>query len=363
MPFRGTPDSEWVVLANRFPASLNRDAAPESLQEDETPDSFGLGIDRPGWLYYDSAPSSGTAWTGIGTVSAPTYAPATCTWRYCFNRLFGFVTAGGNILYYGAPYYDATYILQGLGFVPVDDNNETSNITNVIPISGGKIAIFKSDHLYTIDNADNPGNGFTANFIKQATGLPTAASVIVVDNTMVFANTHGVFALDGQNLIELTLPVRSNLAPFNNTVATSLKADFDKRRIVGFASATKFIIQLGEKAKLYDYSTAGFRFTSKTLVAEDTAPLLVDKIGITYTYTASASASVTLNVKINDTWKTESAFTIRPATDNGFAEIPLTNFLACRKFALRITAMSSSLYINSISVHLKQGGVRGYSNK
>jgi hypothetical protein len=362
MPVRGTPDSEWVVLANRFPATLNRDAAPESLQENETPDSFGLGLDRPGWLYYDSAPSSGTAWTGINTVSAPTYAPTTCTWRYCFNRLFGFPATGATV-YYGAMNYLDTYLLQGLGYIPVDDNNETSNITNIIPISGGNVAVFKSDFCYIIRNSDSPGGSLTAEFLKQATGLPTAASVIVLDNTMVFANTHGVFAFNGQNITELTLPVRSSLAPFNNTVATSLKADFEKRRIIGFASATKFIIDLNDKPMLYDYSTAGFRFTSKTLVAEDASPLLIDKLMLVYQYSASDYATINIDIKQNDAWKTESQFTIRPQNDNGMAMLSLNNVLACRKFAIRITAMSESLYINSILCHVKTGGVLGYSNK
>jgi hypothetical protein len=62
-------------------------------------------------------------------------------------------------------------------------------------------------------------------------------------------------------------------------------------------------------------------------------------------------------------WKTEKQFTIRPANDNGLALLPLNNVLACRKFAMRITAMSASLYINAILVHIKSGGIMGYSNK
>jgi hypothetical protein len=98
-------------------------------------------------------------------------------------------------------------------------------------------------------------------------------------------------------------------------------------------------------------------------VGQEAEPLVVDQIGLVYQYNASDYATVNIDVKINDTWKTENKFTIRPANDNGLALLPLTNVLACRKFAMRITAMSASLYINSILCHVKSGGIMGYSNK
>jgi len=362
MAERGTPSAEWVPLATKFPCTLSKDMAPEAIADGESPDAFGLGIDKPGWLYYDSAPSSGTAWTGINTVSAPTYAPATCTWRYCFNRLFGFPATGATV-YYGAMNYDSTYLLQNLGFIPVDDSGESSDITNIVPILGGLVAVFKSANLHIIRNADSPGGSLTAEYVKQSTGLPVAGNVLVMDDTLIWCNTHGVFSYNGQTITELTLPIRNNLGTFVSTAVTSLTADFEKRRVIGLNTTGKFIIDLNDKPMLYDYSTSGFRFTSKTLVAEDASPLLIDKIMLVYQYSASDSATVNIDVKINDEWKTESTFTIRPATDNGMAMIPLSNMLACRKFAMRITNMSSSLYINSIMCHVKTGGVMGYSNK
>lgn len=361
MAERGTPSAEWIPIAQKFPVTLNKDSAPEAIGDNESPDCYGIGLDKLSYLYVAPSVSAGTAWTGIATISAPTYPPATCTWRMAYNKMWGWVTsAGSNTLYVGANGYDTTYIIQGLGYVPCDF--ESSVITNVVPFGGGKIAIFKSDFLYTIDNADNPGNSFTANFVKQASGLPVASNVIVIDDVLVWANTHGIFSYNGQNITELTLPIRNNLGTFVSTAITSITADFEKRRIIGLNTTGKFVIELGDKPMLYDYSTAGFRFTSKTLVAEDASPLLIDKIGLVYQYNASDSASISLDVKINGTWKTEPAFTIRPATNNCFVEIPLTNYLACRKFALRITNLSASCYINSISVHVKTGGVRGYNN-
>lgn len=369
MAERGTPSAEWIPIAQKFPVTLNKDSAPEAIGDNESPDCYGIGLDKPSYLYVAPSVSVGTAWTGIATVSAPTYAPATCTWRMAHNRLWGFVTTtGSSTLYYGAYGYDTTYLIQGLGYIPCD--YESSVITQVVPF-GNNVAVFKGDFLYVVRNADSPSGSLVAEFVKQASGLPVAdddpvtasGNVIAIDDTLIWCNTHGIFSYNGQNITELTLPIRNNLGTFVSTAVTSLTADFEKRRVVGLNTTGKFIIELGDKPMLYDYSTTGFRFTSKTLVAADSAPLLIDKVGITYQFNAADSASITLGIKINDTWKDESAFTIRPTTDNGFVEIPLTNYLACRKFALRITDLSASCYINSISVHVKTGGVRGYSSK
>jgi len=360
MAERGTPSAEWVPLATKFPCNLSKDMDSTAIADGESPDAFGLGLDRPNTLYVAPSVSVGTAWTGIATVSAPTYAPATCTWRYFHGRLWGFVTgAGSNTLYYGAYNYDSTYLLQNLGYIPCD--YESSVITQCVPF-GNNAVVFKGDCIYVIRNADSPSGNLVAEYVKGSSGCPVAGNVITLDDTLIWANTHGVFAYNGQNVTELTYPIRNNLGAFISTAITSLTADFEKRRVIGLNTTGKFIIDLNDKPMLYDYSTAGFRFTSKTLVAEDASPLLIDKIGIVYQYSATDSASITLQVKINDTWKSEPVFTIRPATDNGFVEIPLTNYLACRKFALRITALSESFYINSISVHVKTGGVRGYNN-
>jgi len=362
MSERGTSSGEWAVLSSKFPATLAKDKDPTTLEDGETPDSFGLGIDRPGTLYTESSPSAGTAWTGIATVSEPSYDPvAGHTWRYFFGRLWSFKT-DSNVVYYGAQGSSTGYIRQGLGGIYCD--TESANNIQMVPF-GNNVAVFKSDFLYVIRNADNPSAGFIAEYIKQASGLPVAADVVAIDNTLVWANTHGVFSYDGQNIKELTLPIRNNLGTFVSTTITSLKADFEKRRVIcrtGADAATGAIISLDDGG-LYDYATSGFRFTTPTVVGKDGEPLIVDKIGIHYQYSTSDRATINMDVKINDTWKTESQFVIVPSSDNGYKELPLSNVYACRRFAVRITAMSANFYISKITAHVKSGGIQGYSNK
>lgn len=361
MAERGQWQPQWVALAEKHPATLVKDANPEAIEDGQTPDAFGLGIDRPGSLYAESTVPAGTAWNGIATVAAPSDAPATATWRFAHNRLWGFA-ATGTTLYVGAYGYDTNYILQDLGYVPCDAQ-ESGDIVQVVPF-GTSIAVFKADALYVIKNADAPSGNFTAEYVKQSSGLPVAANVIALDGRLFWVNTTGVWAYDGNNLAELTEPIRNNLGTFSSDQITSLNAIFEERRIVGRSGeTTKFIIGAGETPALYDYSTTGFRFTTRTITGSEAEPLLVDKVGFVYQYSAGDKATLDFDVKINDAFKTESQLKIRPENDNGRVETALTNALACRKFALRITGMSASLYVSRILIHVKTGGVRGYSNK
>jgi hypothetical protein len=362
MAERGQVSAGWVPIAEQFPATLAKDANAEVLKDGQTPDAYGLGIDKPGYLYAESSVPAGTVWNGISTVSTPTYPPATATWRFAHNRLWGFA-ATGTTLYYGAYGYDSTYIIQDLGYVPVD-SQESGVIVQVVPF-GNMIAVFKADCLYVIKNADAPSGNFVAEYVKQSSGLPAAitGNVIAIDNKIYWANAAGIWAYDGNSIAELTEPIRNNLGTFSSASVTTFTADFAERKMVGrYSGATKFIIALGDNPALYDYSTSGFRFTTRTIAGADAEPLLVSKVAFAYQYTGDI-ATVGFDVKINDSWKTENQLKIRPASDNGRIEVALTNALACRRFAMRITSMTASLYISRIFVYLKSGGVLGYSNK
>jgi hypothetical protein len=362
MAERGQPQSQWIDIAAQFPASLSKDASSEAIKDGQTPDAYGMGSDKPGLLYVEPTVPAGTVWNGITTVTAPSNAPVTATWRFCHNRLFGFA-ATGTTLYYGAYGYLTSHVLQGLGYVPCD-SQESGNIVQVVPF-GSNIAVFKADALYVIKNADSPSGSFESEYVKQSSGLPVAGNVIAMDGVLYWANTYGVFAYDGNQIVELTTPIRNNLGAFASGQITSLTADFAQKQIIGLnGAATKFIIVPGQNVELYDYSTTGFRFTTRTITGADTEPLLVDKVAFVYQYSGDI-ATINFDVKISDTWKTESQLKIRPADaqGNGRIEVSLMNALACRKFAMRITAMSASLYISRIQAHVKSGGVLGYSNK
>jgi len=359
MTERGQPDAQWMGIAEKFPATLAKSDAPETLKDGQTPEAYGLGIDRPNYLYVGT-PSDGTVWNGIAMAAVPTNSPNAGNWRFYHNRLWGWNNSD-NKLYYGAYGYLTNYILDALGYIPCDF--ESSNITDVIPF-GNQMAVFKADCLYVVRNADTPGDGAVAEYLAQSRGMPTASLAISVDGILYWVNTYGVFAYEGQQIAEITEPIRDSLGAFASSQITSLRADFEHKRVVGRSNTgTQFIITPGQSPGLFDYSTSGFRFTTRTLVAEGGEPLLVDKVAVIYQYSAGDVATIDFDVKINDTWKSESQFKIRPADANGRAEFALSSALSCRKFALRITDMSESLYISKILIHVKSGGTLGYSNK
>lgn len=368
MADRGTL-AQWATIAGDFPATLVRDIAPEYLKDGQTPDSYGLGIDRPGYLYAEPSVSTGTYWDAMATVSTPTDTPisGSQTWRYWHNRLWGWPTSWPTVattdkVYYGAAGYDTDYLIDGLGYFPLNDATEI--VYQVVPF-GPNMAVFTTDNLYIVRNAAASGYALNAEHVRQAGSVNIPSDVVSVDGVLYWANTRGIFAYDGQNVRELTQPVRSSLAPFSYSTVRKLYANFDRHRIVGLnaSDATAFIIEPGEQVGLYDYSTSGFRFTTRTLAGKEGEPLVIDKVAFTYQYSGTTAPTIGLDVKINDTWKTDVDHRIQFTQDNGRSEAALDNMLACRRFALRVRSMTSGLYVSQIMVHVKQGGVWSYSGK
>lgn len=365
MAERGQTDASWVTVSSKFPSTLAKDAPPETLENGQTPDAYGLGLEYPGYLYYESAPATGSAATQLTDVTAPVTAnpisSGTQHWRYWGNRLWGY-SESSNVLWFGAMGYTTAFVYDGLSKVEFDV--ESANITGlgILPLSN-TVLVAKGEYLYAIPNADSTSGNFQARYVRRDFTFTTINNIL--GNTFYAANTKGIFGFDGQNVTELTYPIRNNLGAFSTGTILYLYADYSKNRLIGQdATTTKFIIDLGgEGAKLFDYATTGFRFTTPTLQGKDAEPLLIDKVALHYTYTAGARATVDVDVKINDLWKTEKRFTITPATDNGRIELPLNNVLACRRWAVRLNSISPSLYISAIQAHVKQGGVQGYSNK
>lgn len=374
MPERGQTDPAWVTVSSKFPSTLAKDAPPETLEDGQTPEAYGLGLDKPGWLYYDSSPAAGSQATQLTDNSAPgSNNPIDAGinhWHYWFNRLWGYGD-NYNVLWYGALGYTANFVYDGLS--KVEFAEESANITGigVLPLSKD-ILVAKGEYLYIIPNADSTSGNFQARFVRRdftCTGINATATTLlnnILDNTFYATNTKGIFGFDGQNVTELTYPIRNNLGAFSSDTIINLNADYSKNRLIGRDSTptTKFIIEVtGDSAKLFDYNTSGFRFTTPTVQGKDGEPLTVDKVALLYTYTAGARATVDVDVKINDTWKAEKQFTIVPATSNGRAELFLSNNLVCRRWAVRLNSISPNLYISAIQAHVKQGGIQGYSNK
>lgn len=374
MPERGL-DSSWVPLATKFPVTIVKDSSPEVLKDGESPNAKGLGIDEPGYLYYDSTPTAGSAWLPRATISEPTNAPknsaaGAMTWNYFHNRVWGWSTQSGDTLYilYGAFGYYSRFMYHGLGKLFADE--ETGAIKGIAPF-GKNLAILKESYFYMIDNAADPGNDFVVRYVGQNPGATKYEHVVDIDGTLVVCNTYGVWATDGNGVKELTAGIRNNLGAFrpyadDTTGINYLRADFNKRWVVGSNDSSgdtvRWILDL-TNGGLYDYSSSGFLYTTPTFVAEGREPLLVTEIGFAYKLGSGSSGSITYSVQVNDTWNSQGAHKILIDDSNGWASFPIELPKACRRFALKITDIDTDLRISGIYARVKQGGLKGYAGK
>jgi len=365
MSERGQGEARWVTISSSFPARLNRDKAETKLEDGETPDAYGQGLDRDGYLYAAAAPT-GVVYDLLADVTAPANAPATVTaryWHFFFSRLFTWDT-GEALVRFGAPGYESDFIRQSnSGRLWCDTGADTSNVTGICPFAK-KVAVFKDERLYIVDGASSLHGQFSSEFATVDAGLTYRQNTLGMWNQLVFVNSDGVFVYDGEQLAEVTRNMRGELAPFSDATCVALKGDW-RRGHVMLMDATDDVIGVVSLSKgfgLFDYSTAGFRFTTPSLQAERAEPLLIDKLALIYK-TNESRWNVKVDVKINDTWYEQGSRNVENSNSNGRVELDLNDVLACRRWAMRITELDSSVYISEIQARVKTGGVKGYSAK
>jgi len=363
---RGQPDFQWTSLASDFPPTLVTETAPEKLKDGQTPDSYGLGLDKGGLLYKSTFTDLGSASSTWASATTPTSAPASVTtWRYHLDRLWGYKSTLQS-LYYGAYGNYAYYMIQGAGRVLLDA--EAANIVGVQPF-GTNLAIFKSALLYVLPNADNTSAGFMARLIGEQ-GTDSESKAIGLNNIIYFANSNGVWASNGAELTEITSQIRNSLGNVKGSAITTMRADFAKSRLIGYLTAGEintvyFVIvpNANGGVGIYTYNGSAFRFTSRSLATDDGNPLMVDKIALNYEYDSTTKITVKWQVKINDTWKDEETFAVLPDVPAGRIELPTNYALAARRWAFRLTSIPSSFYIRSIEANVKATSGSGFAVK
>ena len=359
---RGTPDGGWIILSQSFPAGLNKLDAAEALNDGQTPDAYGMGVDVPGNLYADSVPSGYVANPFYTAVSAPTGAPSEgLTWYYWFDRLWA-ISADGLSVYYGAYGYKTNFIYQRRGLSGFYATGGKS-YTTLAPF-GNSMALFTASSVDVIQNANQPSGDFSIVEMIDTQGCAVANRAVASGSNLFYINANGVWVVGNYTANDATRSVRSSLAPFTTATSTVLRYDDRRKLVVGLDGSAneKFAIQAqGDEIALFDYSTTGFRYTTPTFIASGGVPLSIDKIAIVYHYTSATDKYISLDVKINDDWKTEGRKKIIEANGKGRMEIPLNNVIACRHWALRFTELSANVYISNIQAKIKQGGVTGYS--
>ena len=340
----------WVPLGNTFPPTLNKASAPELLKPGETPAAYGIATTRQGYLSTGACPGSDT---GL----AKTYSVGVNTYNWWYNRLW---RISGNQIVYGAPNYHDSYFAQGLGVVNfLEDAND---LLALVPVGSGSLAVFKSTCAFVLRNADDHAGNFQKSDAIEEAYIAAATRAVALDGVCYFSNADGLFALDEAGKVtEITLPVRGSLTPFSNS---ALAADYQTKRIIG---ATDQWCYDAAYQKLFDYSTAGFLYTTPSLrmVARgyEGNPFNVDRIAFEVFFADTSDGELTLQTKCGDRdWFDTVTVSLSHAADAlARVEVPLDQQQNGRTFALRITALSDNVYIRSITASVSDFMMEGYA--
>ena len=343
----------WITLANNFPPTLNRELRETELQPNESPDAYGIDLDTPGLLSAISTEPTGTA--RIQDTQTATLKAGAMSWIY--NRLWRIDDTNGNHLRFGAPDYRDDYFAQGRGVIPFTES--ATAILTFVPAGRGGLVVVKSDGSYFIPNASDRSGNFAKLDIHQDFLTDTANKVTTFEGVAYCVNSNGVFAFDGERVTELTRNIRNDLAPFNDSALT---IDHDKKWLIG--GSTEWAIDLND-GKLFDYSTAGFRWTSRALRGPDHEPLSVDRVAFMVDHSSTAGGELAYQVKTEENdWTDARTIPIEYQADNYSRveeSLPLEALYTCRKWQIRITSLSSNIRIKEIQVYNTLAEAQDYS--
>ena len=340
--------SKWIKIAGTFPPTLNKVNDPAYLKENESPAATGLDCNKPTYL------AAGTVPTGTARI-AKTYTIGATTYYWMYNRLWRWASTQ---LTYGAPEYKAIFYPQGLG--SIDFLEDAQNILTVIPF-GGALAVLKSTGGYVISNATSQDANFVKSDIIQEIAIDSAANAVELDGIVYVCNTTGLYAVaPNGEVVELTQPLRTSIAPF---ASAALTADYQKKWIIGGSS---FVYDVNNKL-FFDYSSAAFSYTSPTLIQRkrgmEAVPFSVDAVAIEYAFGSVAEGSVTLETNVGGRGWGEPQTIKFDAEDDTRDRVmcQLENPRNGRSFALRLTNLSSNVLIKNIYVSAADYKLEGLS--
>ena len=331
---QGALYSGWYELAGKFPPSVNNYADASTLKPFESPACYGVDCDEIGYLKTGSIPSAVTKVSRTITIGSDTY-----TWWY--NRMW---KASGNNMIWGPPEYDDFYIPHDVGKLRAD-----ASIVTFIPFAGSALGVVTATGTNVIRNAADPSGSFQFDHFVQDLYADSTTKVAVVDNTLFVSNAGGLFSYDGRSVKEWTLPARGTIANFSDV---AIGANYIRKWIIG---TSKFVVDLNSE-KLFDYATAGFLFTTRTLQQPPFAsPFKVERVAFVYDRADTANSTISWESKANDeAWFTEEDIVI--TSEDGMSarrEVMLANNITnAQKYAIRITALSSNLKIKSIEMNV-----------
>ena len=327
-----------ITLSGNFPATLNKDADRTKLQVNESPDAYGHDWDVEGIMTPGSVP------TGTARV-APVGTGSYTGWNWYYNRLMMTNATDATKIDIGAPEYRAYYYRQDVG-----SRTGASSIVTFMPALQQSLVIVTATGSYMMGNMLDPRGFFYLNDFEQGFFASTASRVVTLQGIPYVCNASGLFSWNGEEVTEVTRPVRNNIAPFSSTAILS---DYDERLVIGTA---KFVYDSLTK-RLFDYSTSGFLFTSRTLAQPSSTgvqPFDVDSIAFLFDISSDARQTIKWETKTdNEGWKKEPDILITEK-EKRIVRAVENSQTTCREFTLKITSATSGVRIREIQAVVRR---------
>jgi len=340
-------ETDDYLVAGGFPPGLNTADPVTALKADESPEAYGIGLSVDGVLSTGSIPS-GTS--RIQKTTSFTFQSATVPFLWIYNRLWNITgltaSTASNILRYGAPMVDDAYFDQAGGKIPLDDDAQT--IVALVPFGGDSLCVAKSTGSYIIGNCTDTRAFFQKSGIKQELAVSTSTMVLALDDVLYASNATGLIAFQNGQSVDVTEKVRNDKTNF---ASQALTADFVKKRVIG----TSFVYDATLK-KLFYYSGSSFRFTSRQFHLPDWTPFAADGMLVTVQHGSTAGGSFSYQLKVeDDAW--QDAITVPVQYDQEKFTIVREGFqnaVSCTRIQIRLTALSSNIYIKEIRLDARR---------
>lgn len=324
---------QWVVLGEKFPAGLASFPPPTEIGPGFTPACTGLDPNADGYLKTGSIPTGQTRIVKTYDIDGTTY-------EWHFRRLW---RVTGNKLVWGALDYTATYYPQDRGEIDLPESGSNA-IIKMLPV-GTSLALFTESGSFLLANANDPGANFRQVDIIQEAYISNADHAVELNGIAYFSNATGFYSMNADGDVTL---LSGPVFDETNFRQKALTCDYKWQHVV-FGSTAAYSVR---DKKFYDYTVADFSFESQHLRQPSGEPFACRAVAfdVEHDATDTSDKAFTISCRFGDREWTDST-----ARQVPFDRVNLTRVLvnfdtveSARTFAIRVTGLSSGLWIRRI---------------